>query len=1049
MFNFLVTQSLRNRMFVLAIAAVMVLYGALTVTRLPVDVFPDLNRPTVTIMTEAEGLAPPEVEQLVTYPLETQMNGLPGVTRVRSTSGVGLSIVYVEFDWNTDIYRNRQQIAERLTLVQAQLPQGVVPQMGPIASIMGQIMLIAVTGPDNVTPMELRELADFTIRPRLLTIPGVANVIPIGGEVRQYRVAPNPAAMRAFGVTYEDVESALAGFGANTGGGFADQYGREFLIRNIGRTQSLADLGTLVVASVGGQPVALDQVAEVSFAPRTKRGDAGFMGDDAVIVSIEKQPDVDSIDLTRQVEAALAEMTAALPEGVKADNILFRQATFIETSISNVQKVLLEAIAVVAVVLFLFLLNARTTIISLTAIPVSILVTAIIFYWMGLSINTMTLGGLAIAIGELVDDAVVDVENIFRRLRENREKGNPRSVFDVVVSASQEVRSGIVYATMTIVLVFVPLFALSGIEGRLFAPLGQAYIISILASLVVSITLTPVMAYYMLPGLKRLDEHEGMIVRVLKRSNKRLLEWSFGHSRLLIAGVLAAVVTAGSFATQLPRAFLPPFNEGTLTISMLFNPGISLEESQRVGLVAERLIMEVPEVVLVGRRTGRAELDEHAEGVHSSEVEVELAEDGRPKAEIEADIRARLSVLPVTTNIGQPISHRLDHMLSGVRAQIALKIFGEDLDTMRALAEEFRVALAEIPGVVDLQVEKQVRIPQLEIIVDYGRAALYGLQPAAVTEQLEQLSNGRIVSRIVDGNRRFDVVLRLQDEERTTRGLGELLIETPSGWIPVSQIADIVETDGPNQILRENGKRRLVVLANSDGQTDMAQIVEQIRQVMATKDLPTGFFATLEGTFQAQEESMRTIGLLSILSLAMIFAILYSRYRSPLFVGIIMASVPLALIGSVAALWWSGQPLSVASMVGFITLTGIATRNGILKISHYINLAIHEDMPFGRDLVIRGSLERLTPVLMTALSAGVALVPLMLGADAPGKEILHPVAITIFGGLVTATLLDTVLTPTLFLRYGRVPLERLVAQARAEAAKQADVTGHAPTLEAF
>ena len=465
--------------------------------------------------------------------------------------------------------------------------------------------------------------------------------------------------------------------------------------------------------------------------------------------------------------------------------------------------------------------------------------------------------------------------------------------------------------------------------------------------------------------------------------------------------------------------------------------------------MAEQLILEVPEVVLVGRRTGRAELDEHAEGVHSSEVEVELAQDGRPKTEIEADIRARLSVLPVVTNIGQPISHRLDHMLSGVRAQIALKIFGEDLDTMRAIAEEFRVALDEIPGVVDLQVEKQVRIPQLEIIVDYGRAALYGLQPAAVTEQLEQLSNGRIVSRIVDGNKRFDVVLRLQDEERTTRGLGDLLIETPTGWIPVSQIADVVETDGPNQILRENGKRRLVVLANSDGQTDMAQIVEQIRAVMAEKDLPTGFFATLEGTFQAQEESMRTIGLLSILSLAMIFAILYSRYRSPLFVGIIMASVPLALIGSVAALWWSGQPLSVASMVGFITLTGIATRNGILKISHYINLAIQEDMPFGRDLVIRGSLERLTPVLMTALSAGVALVPLMLGADAPGKEILHPVAITIFGGLVTATILDTVLTPTLFLRYGRVPLERLVAQARAEAAKQSQDTGRASTIEAY
>jgi HME family heavy-metal exporter len=1036
-------------MFVLAIAVAMVLYGALTVTRLPVDVFPDLNRPTVTIMTEAEGLAPTEVEQLVTYPLETQMNGLPGVTRVRSTSGVGLSIVYVEFDWNTDIYRNRQQIAERLALVQAQLPQGVVPQMGPVASIMGQIMLIAVTAPDDVTPMELREVADFTIRPRLLTIPGVANVIPIGGEVRQYRVAPNPAAMRAFGVTFEDVETALTGFGANTGGGFADQYGREFLIRNIGRTQSLEDLGSLVVASVAGQPVALNQVAEVSFAPRNKRGDAGFMGDDAVIISVEKQPDVDAIDLTNKVEAALAEITTALPDGIKADNILFRQATFIETSISNVTKVLLEAIAVVAVVLFLFLLNVRTTVISLTAIPVSILVSAIIFYWMGLSINTMTLGGLAIAIGELVDDAVVDVENIFRRLRENREKGNPRSVFAVVVSASQEVRSGIVYATMVIVLVFVPLFALSGIEGRLFAPLGQAYIISILASLVVSITLTPVMAYYMLPGLKRLDEHEGLIVRVLKRGNRRLLDWSFAHPRLLITGVLAAVITAGTFATQLPRAFLPPFNEGTLTISMLFNPGISLEESQRVGLVAERLILEVPEVVQVGRRTGRAELDEHAEGVHSSEVDVELAEGGRSKAEIEADIRARLSVLPVTTNMGQPISHRLDHMLSGVRAQIALNIFGEDLDTMRALAEQFRTELAQIPGVVDLQVEKQVRIPQLEVVVDYDRAALYGLQPAAVTEQLEQLSNGSVVSRIVDGNRRFDVVLRLQDEERTTRGLGDLLIETPTGWIPVSQIADIVETDGPNQILRENGKRRLVVLANSDGQTDMAQIVEQIRAVMAAKDLPTGFFATLEGTFQAQEESMRTIGLLSILSLAMIFAILYSRYRSPLFVGIIMASVPLALIGSVAALWWAGQPLSVASMVGFITLTGIATRNGILKISHYINLAIHEDIPFGRELVMRGSLERLTPVLMTALSAGVALVPLMLGADAPGKEILHPVAITIFGGLVTATLLDTVLTPTLFLRYGRKPLEALVAQARAAKSQDGRRPASAQPLETF
>ncbi len=500
MFNFLVTQSLKNRLFILAIAVLLVIYGGFTVTKLPVDVFPDLNRPTVTIMTEAEGLAPPEVEQLVTYPIETQMNGLPGVTRVRSTSGVGLSIVYVEFDWNTDIYRNRQQIAERLTLVQPQLPENVVPQMGPINSIMGQIMLIAVTGPTGVSPMDLREVADFTIRPRLLTIPGVAQVIPIGGEVRQYRVSPNPAAMRALGVSFEQIEAALARFGANTGGGFTDQYSREFLIRNIGRTLSLDDLKLLSVATVNGQHVVLEQIADVSFAARAKRGEAGFQGNSAVIVSVEKQPGVDTVRLSQQVELALSEITATLPDGIKADNLLFRQANFIETSINNVKKVLLEAVAVVAIVLFAFLLNVRTTAISLTAIPVSILVTAIIFHLMGLSINTMTLGGLAIAIGELVDDAVVDVENIFRRLRENREKGNPRNIFDVVVFASQEVRSGIVYATMIIVLVFVPLFALSGIEGRLFAPLGQAYIISILASLLVSITLTPVMAYYMLPG---------------------------------------------------------------------------------------------------------------------------------------------------------------------------------------------------------------------------------------------------------------------------------------------------------------------------------------------------------------------------------------------------------------------------------------------------------------------------------------------------------------------------------------------------------------------
>ncbi|MCG6113271.1 MAG: efflux RND transporter permease subunit [Paracoccus sp.] len=1047
MFTFLVTQSLRNRLLVLAIAALLMVWGAFTALRLPVDVFPDLNRPTVTIMTEADGLAPPEVEQLVSYLIETQMNGLPGVERVRSVSGVGLSIVYVEFGWNTDIYRNRQQIAERLALVAPQLPEGVAPQMGPVSSIMGQIMLVAVTAPDGVTPMQLRDAADFVVRPRLLAIPGIAQVIPIGGEVRQIHIAPNMAALQALGVSLEQVEGALADFGGNTGGGYTDQFAREYLIRNIGNTLSIDDLKKVVVASDEGQPVLLQHVADVTYGARTKRGDAGYMGAPSVVISIEKQPDIDTVQLTRDVEAALAQLSGSLPDGIQADNILFRQADFIETSVKNVQTVLVEAIVVVAIVLFAFLLNVRTTFISLTAIPVSILVTAIVFNVLGLSINTMTLGGLAIAIGELVDDAVVDVENIFRRLRENREAGNPRPVFEVVVSASQEVRSGIVYATMIIVLVFVPLFALTGIEGRLFAPLGQAYIISILVSLIVSITLTPVMAYYLLPGLKTLNEHEGWLVRTLKRGNRAALKVAFRRQKTIMAAAAIGVIAAAVSATSLPRAFLPPFNEGTFTISMLFNPGISLAESQRVGLIAENLILDVPEVRAVGRRTGRAELDEHAEGVHSSEIEVDIAESERSKNEILADIRGRLSILPVVVNIGQPISHRLDHMLSGVRAQLALKVFGPDLDTMRRLAEDLRGRMNVIPGLVDLQIEKQVRIPQLEIQMDYDRAALHGVPPAKVTEALERLSNGKLVSRLVDGNRSIDVMLRLPDEGRTTQALGDLLIETPAGWVPVRELAEVRETDGPNQILRENGTRRVVVLGNTDGRTDMAAVVAQIQQVMAATEMPPGYTMALEGTFRAQEEASRTLALLSLVSLTMVFAILYSRYRSVACALIVMGSVPLALIGSVAALWIAGQPLSVASMIGFITLTGIAARNGILKISHYINLAIHEGLPFGPDLIIRGSLERLTPVLMTALSAGVALVPLMIDAEAPGKEILHPVAVTIFGGLVSSTLLDTFLTPILFLRYGRKPLERLVEAARhaQDDAKQAT----APVVTTF
>jgi HME family heavy-metal exporter len=1027
MFDAIIQASLTHRLFVLVGALALALYGLLTLRELPVDVFPDLNRPTVTLIAEAEGLAPEEVELLVTYPIETAMNGMPGVSRVRSVSGVGLSIVYVEFDWSVDIYRARQQVAERLQLVREQLPRNVAAQMGPISSVMGEIMLIAMSS-TTVDPMALRELADFTVRPQLLTVPGVAQVIPIGGEVRQYRIVPDPRRMASLDVSFEAIENALKQFGTNTGGGFVDLKSREVLIRNIGRTTRIEDLRNLVVAYRAGHVVALSQVADVDFAPRTKRGEAGFNGKPGVILSVQKQPNADTVTITRQIEAMLPGLQKMMPEGVDATAIQFRQATFIEMSIDNLLRVLVEALICVAFVLFIFLLNWQTTFISLVAIPLSVLTTLIVFQAMGMSINTMTLGGLAIAIGALVDDAVVDVENIYRRLGLHRAAGasDTRSTFEVIAAAAMEVRSGIVYATIVIVLVFLPVFALSGIEGRLFAPLGIAFIVSILASLVVSLTLTPVLCYWLLPRMRSLAEHDSGLVRVLKRWQAAGLEWCFARPGLVIGVPAIATALAVVAAFALPRAFLPTFNEGTVLVSVVLQPGISLAQSDRLGRIAEEIVAQVPEVRSVGRRTGRAELDEHAEGVHSSELDVDLRPSARRREEVLADIRGRLAALPVSITVGQPIAHRLDHMLSGVRAQIALKIYGDDYDTLRGLAADFETRLKRIPGVVDLQTEKQVRIPQMQVRVDYAKAALYGLNPNKVTEALEALSNGKVVSQIVDGQKRFDVVVRLSDADRSTRALGDMLIESPAGRIPLGTVAEILETDGPNQIQRENGRRRIAVFANTDG-SDMARIVADIRTAIAATKLPQGYFASLEGQFQAQEEASRLIGVLSALSLALIFVVLYTRYRSSVLALIIMGNVPLALIGAVAALWIAGQPFSVASALGFITLAGIATRNGILKISHYINLVLLEGESFGRPMVVRGTLERLRPVLMTALAAGIALVPLLIGAEEPGKEILHPVAVTIFGGLISATLLDAFLTPTLFLLLGRKPLERLAA----------------------
>ncbi len=1032
MFDFIINASLRQRLIVLGVSLLLVIYGALTVRQMPVDVFPDLNKPMVTLMTEAGGMAPEEVEQLITFPVESAMNGMPGVTRVRSVSGIGLSVVYVEFEWGSEIYRNRQQIAERLNLVREQLPQGIVPQMGPISSIMGEILLIALPAdPEKVSPMQVREYADWVMRPRLLTIPGVAQVIPIGGQVKQYRVEPDPARLQAVGVTLAELEAALKNFGGNTAGGFVDAGGREYLIRNIGRTTRLVDLQNQPVATRNGQPILLRQVASVTFAAGVKRGDASFKGKPAVILSVQKQPTADSVALTRAVEQALAEMGKSLPQGVDTPQFLFKQASFIEASVGNVEEALRDGAIMVAVILFLFLANFRTTFISLTAIPVSLLVTALVFSYFGLSINTMTLGGLAIAIGELVDDAVVDVENVLRRLRENRTLPNPRSALEVIAAASKEVRSGVVYATLIVVLVFIPLFALPGIEGRLFTPLGVAYIVSILASMVVAMTITPVLCYYLLPKMKHIDHGDSALVKKLKAWDERLLNWSFDRARALLIGAVAVVVVALASIPFFAKSFLPPFNEGTLTVNVVLNPGSSLVESNQIGTQAENILLAVPEVTEVGRRTGRAELDEHAEGVHYSEIEVDLKASERDREAIIADIRQRLAVLPAVVNVGQPISHRLDHLLSGVRAQIALKIFGDDLDTLRGLAGDIKERLAKIPGITDLQIEKQVLIPQYKIHLDYDAAARYGVASGELLQRLEQLLAGERIGQVIEGNRRFDLTLRLPEEARGERGLENLLIETPTGRVPLSLLARIEDGDGPNQIGRENTRRRIVVSANTDG-SDMSRIIADIRGEIDKKPVPEGYFHLLEGQFQAQEQAAKLIALLAVVSLTMIYLVLYSRYRSAVLTAIIMGNVPLALVGSVVALWISGQPLSVAALVGFITLTGIATRNGILKISHYINLCAFEGEVFGRKMIVRGSLERLTPVLMTALVAAFALTPLMLSADAPGKEILHPVAVVIFGGLISSTLLDTLLTPVMFWLFGEKPLQRLLAEKAQE-----------------
>ena len=1038
MFKWLLDNSLANRLLVIIASLVLMAYGAFTLSRTPVDVFPDLNKPTVTIMTESGGMAAEEVEQLITFPLETTMNGLPGVESVRSVSSAGLSFIYVTFNWKTEIFRARQMVSERLSSMEEGLPAGVTPRMGPISSIMGEIMQIAIPiDTAKISPMQVREYADWVLRPRLMAIAGVAQVIPIGGEVRQFQVQPNTTRMAELGISHEQLTGALKGYSANTSGGFLELNGREYLIRHLGRTSRLDDLKNLALTARHGQPVLLRQIAEVTFAPAIKRGDAGFEGKPAVILGIQKQPTADTIHLTRSIEAAVEDLKKSLPAGMEAPKVTFRQASFIESSISTLQGKLIGASVFVAVILFFFLGTLRPTVIALTAIPVSIFMTALVFDYYGLSINTMTLGGLAIAIGGLVDDAVVGVENVLRRLKEDRAKHHDHRMhpIELVAHATMEVRSAILYATIIIVLVFLPLFALPGMEGRLFVPLGIAFIVSTLASLVVSVTVTPVLSFYLLPRMKSLDHGDTKLLAWLKASYGRSLQTVLNHPKAALAAGAVAILLAAAAVPFFPKTFLPPFNEGTLLIGMRLNPGVTLAESSALAQQAEVLVKAVPEVVHVGRRSGRAELDEHAEGVHVSELDVGLkpaSEMTRTMDEISADIRARLINLPAAIAIGQPISHRIDHMLSGVRSQIAIKIFGDDLDTLRGQADALRGRLAGIPGIADLEIEKQVLAPQIKVSVNYATAAQYGVPTPQILATLQSLVEGEKVTQVVEGGRRFALVVRLPESSRSLQGLGQILLETPGGPIPLAKIATIEDGDGPNQVSRDDGKRRIVISANAQGRA-LSEIVEDIRKVVGESKLPEGYFITLGGQFQAQEEASRLVGLLSIVSLVLMFVVLFSRYQSVVLSALIMANIPLALVGAVLGLWISGQPLSVAALVGFITLAGISVRNGILKVSHYINLMRMEGESFDHKMILRGSLERLAPVLMTALVTAFALAPLLFEAERPGTEILHPVAVVIFSGLISSTLLDTFLTPAMFWLFGRKDVERLMADRDAGA----------------
>lgn len=1032
MLDRIIKFSLSHRLLVVSVAAFLLVYGGWVAIHLPVDVFPDLNRPTVTIMTEAPGLAPEEVETLVTFPLETSLNGLPGVERVRSSSGVGLSVVYVEFSWGTDNFKNRQFVQEKLTLAKEKIPKNINPIMGPISSIMGEIQLIGLTSKNSkLSPMDLRSLADWVIRPRLLSLSGVAQVTAIGGGIRQFQILLSAEKIQKLQISMEDIEHNLSEISLNSTGGFINIEKNESLIRVLGAIRNREEILTSVVGMHLGKPVLVKDIAEVKEAPQTMRGDASINAKPGVILSIQKQPGANTIELTREIESVLTDLSKAMPEDVEFNTNLFKQANFIEAAIDNVKEALRDGVVLVLLVLFVFLLNFRTTMITITAIPLSFVLSAIVFKLFGLSVNTMTLGGLAIAIGELVDDAIVDVENVFRRLRENKQSHKPKNSIFVVYEASSEVRNSIVIATIVVCLVFFPLFSMGGIEGKLFIPLGVAYIISLFASLIVSLTVTPVLCSYLLSKGKFLEHQDGVVVRFLKKIDTKILNNSLRHPKIIIAGAFLMFVGAFVLSFKMGRDFLPQFNEGTATISLMAQPGISLEESNQIGKKAEILILKSPEVKSVSRRTGRAEQDEHAEGVHSSEIDVDFKDGvGRERSLVLAEIRENLKTIEgVFVNVGQPISHRLDHLLSGVRAQIAIKVFGPDLSTLRARGAEIKKSIEDVDGLVDLQTEQQVLIPQVKIQLLRQEAAQYGIVVGNLAQLMEKALQGEVVGQILEGQRKIDVFMRFDEKSRSDL---ELIKKTPIKTLPdgtkvtIEKVADVFESTGPNIINRENAQRRMVVLANASGR-DLKSLVHEVQFKINEKvKLPEGYFISYGGQFESEQQAAKLMMLLAVIAILGIFLVLYFHFKS-IFISVqVMLNIPMAFIGGIVAIYLTNKTISVASLVAFITLCGISSRNGIMMISHYLHLMKHEGEQFTQHMVVRGSLERLVPVLMTALTAILGLLPLVFTSQAPGKEILHPVAVVIVGGLLSSTFLDMFVTPTVFYHFGKKSAEDYV-----------------------